>query len=146
MIQPTQKLKVFVYGSLRIGFFNYDKYLKGHVIKSELATIKGTLFHMINKGYPALLKGDDIVYGEVMTIDNYETVIEAMDKMEGYIGIDNKENEYNRIALDVVLENEKKAEKCYVYMYNLEKSEDFLQNKQYIKSGDWTENRKCDKI
>ncbi|MEO2683312.1 gamma-glutamylcyclotransferase, partial [Clostridium butyricum] len=28
----NKKINVFVYGSLREGFFNYDKYLKGKVI------------------------------------------------------------------------------------------------------------------
>jgi len=146
MIAPTQKLKVFVYGSLRTGFFNYDKYLKGHVIKSEPAKVSGTLYHMPNKGYPALLKGTDEVYGEVMTIDNYDVVMEAVDKMEGYLGVDNKENEYNRLALDVHLLDTDKVEKCYVYMYNLEDSKEFIENREYIPHGDWTKNRECGNI
>lgn len=146
MIAPKQKLKIFVYGSLRTGFFNYDKYLKGHVLKTERAKVSGTLFHMPNKGYPALLNGIDEVYGEVMTIDNYEDVIESMDKMEGYLGVNNKENEYNRLILDVKLIDENKVEKCYVYMYNLEYSKEFIENREYINHGDWTKNRRYDRI
>ncbi len=33
MLEPKVKRKIFVYGSLRTGFFNYEKYLKGKVIK-----------------------------------------------------------------------------------------------------------------
>lgn len=146
MIAPTQKLKMFVYGSLRTGFFNYDKYLKGHVIKAEPAKVNGTLYHMPNKGYPALLKGTDEVYGEVITVDNYETVMEAIDEMEGYLGIANKNNEYNRVVLDVHLLDTNELEKCYVYMYNLEEDKDFLDNREYLPHGDWTKNRKHDKI
>lgn len=146
MIAPIQKLKIFVYGSLRTGFFNYDKYLKGNVIKTQPAKINGRLFHMIDKGYPALIKGVDEVYGEVMTLDNYESVIEAMDNMEGYLGIDNEGNEYNRMALDVKLIDENKVEKCYVYMYNLDNNKEFIENREYIIHGDWTRNRECGKI
>ena len=36
MLEPKVKRKIFVYGSLRTGFFNYEKYLKG---KRELYII-----------------------------------------------------------------------------------------------------------
>ncbi len=45
---------------------------------------------MPKKGYPALIEGDGFVYGEVMTILDYENVINAMDLMEGYLGVNNK--------------------------------------------------------
>lgn len=146
MIEPTQKMKIFVYGSLRTGFYNHEKYLKGHVIKTEPAKVKGKLFHMPNKGYPALLKGSDEVYGEVITIDNYEEVMKAIDEMEGYFGVDNKENEYNRVVLDVYLIDRNEFEKCYVYMYNLEETKEFIEKREYLPHGDWTINRKYDKI
>ena len=45
---------MFAYGSLREGFFNYDKYLKGNVISNRRAKIKDVvLYHMPYKGYPA---------------------------------------------------------------------------------------------
>ncbi|MGL5354825.1 MAG: gamma-glutamylcyclotransferase family protein [Clostridium sp.] len=146
MKAPTQKLKIFVYGSLRTGFFNYNKYLKGHVIERKIGKVNGRLFHMKNKGYPALIEGDDEVYGEVMTIDNYVDVVKAMDEMEGYKGMNNAENEYNRLILDVKLIDENKAEKCYVYMYNQKDSSEFIENREYLEHGDWTKNRDCGKI
>ena len=34
MLEPKEQKKIFVYGSLRPGFFNYDKYLMGKVSDS----------------------------------------------------------------------------------------------------------------
>lgn len=138
MIQPTEKLNIFVYGSLRTGYFNYDKYLKGHVKSVKLGRIKGELYHMHHKGYPALLDGDNYVYGEVMEIIDYKEVMIAMDKMEGYLGEGNKDNEYNRIPLDVEIIDGNEMEECYVYKYNLVDNNEFLENREYVSCGDWT--------
>ncbi|MGL5381641.1 gamma-glutamylcyclotransferase family protein [Clostridium sp.] len=137
MLAPNEKINIFVYGSLRTGFFNYDKYLKGKVLSSKKAKLKGSLFHMPNKGYPALLDGEDYVYGEVMEISPYEDVIKALDTMEGYYGPSNRENEYNRIILDVELEDSSETEKCYVYKYN-RVDDEFIKHREYVSNGDWT--------
>lgn len=138
MIQPIEKLNVFVYGSLRMGYFNYDKYLKGHVKNVRSARVKGKLYHMPNKGYPALVDGNDYVYGEVMEIDNYKEVMVSMDEMEGYFGEENKDNEYNRIPLNVEILQSNSIEKCYVYKYNLIHDKEFIAHRQYVDSGDWS--------
>lgn len=137
MIKPTEKRKIFVYGSLRTGFFNYDKYLKGNVLNCEAAKIKGKLFHMPNKGYPAVLDGDDYIYGEVMTVDNYEEVMVAMDEMEGYHGENSADNEYTRTVMDVEIVETCTIEKCYVYKYGLNDEDEFNKHKIYISHGDW---------
>ena len=49
MLEPKVKRKIFVYGSLRTGFFNYEKYLKGKVIKSELGRVKGLYIICLKK-------------------------------------------------------------------------------------------------
>ncbi|MGG5461991.1 gamma-glutamylcyclotransferase family protein [Clostridium sp. B9] len=137
MLEPRIKRKIFVYGSLRTGFFNYDKYLKGKVIKSELGRVKGKLYHMPHKGYPALIEGDDWIYGEVMTILDYENVINSMDLMEGYLGLNNKDNEYNRIEMEVDMIGKKSTEKCYVYYYAMNDKETFEKNSVLIEDGNW---------
>lgn len=137
MLEPRIRRKIFVYGSLRTGFFNYEKYLKGKVIKSELGRVKGTLYHMPKKGYPALVQGDGFVYGEVMTILDYEKTIEDMDVMEGYLGPLNENNEYNRVEMDVEILGKNSPEKCYVYYYNRDKEEDFKKDSILIEDGNW---------
>lgn len=140
MLAPTEKLKVFVYGSLRSGFFNYDKYLKGHVLSVEKATIKGKLYHMPYKGYPAIIDGEDTIIGEVMELKDFEKVMIPMDRMEGYYGANNKNNEYTRVIEEVTLESGK-VEKCYIYRYNTNLDKRLESLGEYIPSGDWTNGR-----
>lgn len=137
MLEPKEQKKIFVYGSLRTGFYNYDKYLKGKVKDAKLGKVKGKLYHMPHKGYPALLEGEDVVFGEVMTIKNFEEVMIPMDKMENYYGTNDSRNEYNRIVMDVELENGK-TESCYVYYYAMNDEEVFNGNSIYVENGDWT--------
>ena len=92
---------------------------------------------MTKKGYPALIEGDGFVYGEVMTILDYENVINAMDLMEGYLGVNNKNNEYNRIGMDVEILGKKSSEKCYVYYYAMNDKDDFENNSILIQDGNW---------
>lgn len=136
MLEPREQKKIFVYGSLRTGFYNYDKYLKGKVSDTKLGNVKGKLYHMPNKGYPALLEGEDIVIGEVMTIKDFEEVMIPMDKMENYYGPNDIRNEYNRIIMDVKLENGE-TESCYVYYYAMNDEEVFNENSIYVSNGDW---------
>lgn len=136
MLEPREQKKIFVYGSLRTGFYNYDKYLKGKVNDAILGKVKGKLYHMPHKGYPALLEGEDIVIGEVMTLKNFEEVMVPMDEMENYYGVNDSRNEYNRIVMDVELEDGK-IESCYVYYYAMNDEEVFSKNSIYINNGDW---------
>ena len=92
---------------------------------------------MSKKGYPALIEGDGFVYGEVMTIIDYENVINAIDLMEGYLGVNKKNNEYNRIEMDVEILGKKSSEKCYVYYYGMNDKDDFENNSILIQDGNW---------
>ena len=72
-----------------------------------------------------------------MTILDYENVINAMDLMEGYLGVNNKNNEYNRIEMDVEILGKKSSEKCYVYYYGMNDKEEFENNSILIQDGNW---------
>ena len=39
MLEPREQKKIFVYGSLRTGFFNYNKYLMGKVNDSKVGKV-----------------------------------------------------------------------------------------------------------
>lgn len=127
--------KIFVYGTLMKGFVNYKKYLQGNVISVERAKTKGKLYHMENKGYPALNKGDDDVYGEVITLKSDSIIMENIDKLEQCHEKYKNENEYNKEVMKI-----KVGERSYelnTYMYNFEnpnsKNNEFI----HIPSGDW---------
>lgn len=135
-----KNINLFVYGSLREGFFNYDKYLAGKVSEKKDAKLENMkLYHMEYKGYPAITHGDETIIGEIMTINeaDYESTMKAMDKMEGFVSENNPENEYHRVILDVENLHTNEKEKCFVYFYNKDKDIDFEEKAQHIPSGDW---------
>ena len=137
-----KNINLFVYGSLRESFFNYDKYLKGKVVKRYDAKLENmNLYHMPYKGYPAITKGEDIVFGEIMIINenDYDETIKAMDEMEGFISENNPENEYHKVILEVENISTKEKEKCFVYFYNKENDTIFTEQSVYIPNGDWKE-------
>ena len=135
-----KNINFFVYGSLREGFFNYDKYLAGKVLKKMDAKLNNMkLYHMPYKGYPAITPGDNVILGEIMVIseDVYEETMKAMDEMEGFISENNPENEYHKVILEVENLETKEKEKCFVYFYNKDKDVNFIKQAEYVPSGDW---------
>ena len=136
------KINLFVYGSLRTGFFNYDKYLSGKVVEKKEAKLHNIeLYHMPYKGYPAIIKGQDSVVGEIMVIkeEDYDATMKAMDEMEGFISECNPKNEYDKIILEVENIHSNEKEKCYVYFYNKDNDKLFHSEATYIPNGDWKE-------
>lgn len=134
----SKNVNIFVYGSLRDGFFNYDKYLKGKVSLIEQAKVTNMdLFHMPYKGYPAILPGNGDVIGEVMVVEDYEDTMKALDKLEGFIGLGNSENEYNKTLLEVEILESGRKEKCYTYCYNKDIDFKFDSEAISIKDGNW---------
>ncbi|WP_297439196.1 gamma-glutamylcyclotransferase [uncultured Clostridium sp.] len=128
--------RFFVYGSLREGFYNYDKYLKGHVLTNELATTSGDLYHMEHKGYPALITGNRDIEGEVITVDNPEVLVKALDEMEHFYGLGNERNEYDRIEKEVKL-LDGTIEICYVYFYVDVQKKSFDRNYIHLAQDSW---------
>ncbi|WP_042351774.1 gamma-glutamylcyclotransferase family protein [Bacillus massiliigorillae] len=139
-------INLFVYGSLREGFFNYKKYLDGKVIEKRDAKLENMkLYHLPYKGYPALTFGEDTVYGEIMVIseEHYEETMNAMDKMEGFISEKNPENEYHKVILEVENLHTNEKEKCFVYFYNKDNDQLFDNSAIYIPHGNWKEHMLC---
>ncbi len=137
-----KRINLFVYGSLREGFFNYEKYLKGNVAETKAAKLANMkLYHMPYKGYPAIMFGKDTLIGEIMVLheESYEETMRAMDEMEGFISEGNPENEYHKVILEVENQETNEKEPCFVYFYNKDKDELFDSSAIYIPHGDWKE-------
>lgn len=135
-----KNINFFVYGSLREGFFNYDKYLKGKVVSIKPAKLENKIvYDMPYKGYPAIMEGNGTVYGEIMEVipDIYEEVMEAMDIMEGFKGEGNSENEYHKTLLEAVHLFDETKEECFVYYYNPSIDDRFEKEAVFIEDGDW---------
>lgn len=137
-----KNINIFVYGSLREGFFNYDKYLSGKISKKMNAKLNNVeLYHMPYKGYPAIINGQDSILGEIMVINeaDYDSTLEAMDAMEGFLSEGNPENEYHKMIFEVENLESNEIESCYVYFYNKDKDELFDYKAVYLPNGDWKE-------
>ena len=136
----NKNINIFVYGSLREGFFNYDKYLKGKVDSIKPAKINNVLlYHMPYKGYPAIMYGKGTVYGEIMEItpEIYDVTMRDMDEMEGFISENNPKNEYDKILMEVENLDTGSTEKCYVYFYNKDIDSKFTDESVFVSHGDW---------
>lgn len=134
---------LFTYGSLMENLFNYDLYLAGKVTGSpKKARIKGELYHLDSKGYPALLPGDDWVYGEIFELKEFSKEILPLDKMENYYGKGANNNEYERQLVEVEVFNEatekydlKETVYCYLYVPDHDKT--FATQSTYLPNGNW---------
>lgn len=127
--------KVFVYGSLRSGMFNYEKLLKGKVKGIESGTVYGELFHIENKDYPAVICGDRKIVGELMELKNFKDTLKELDELENYREGDNN-SEYIREIVEVSLKDGTK-EKAYFYKYNKEADRNKKDKLIKVDSGDW---------
>lgn len=123
--------KVFVYGSLRTDFWNYDKVLKNRVRQVQKGQIQGDLYHL-PAGYPAVIPGKGEVYGEVFTLSQ-DKILRSLDLLEGYMG-EGEENLYIRTKQKVRLEDGTE-EMCWVYIYVDVKAA--RKEGKYIAYGDW---------
>ena len=133
-----ENINLFVYGRLRPNFFNFDKYLDGKTLDIKPAVLKNmNLYHMPYKGYPAITPGDDVVFGEVITVKDYDSTVKAIDIMEGFLGENNTANEYHKILVEVEHIDSSKKEKCYTYFYNRDIDNNFIEQAIYIEHGDW---------
>ena len=101
-------VKIFVYGTLKKGYRNHDRYC-GNAICIEPATVNGKLYDT-GWGFPAMqLSGNpsDIVHGEIITIP--EDDLPAVDFLEGVPRL------YQRVEVMAVSEAEtESAAYCYV--------------------------------
>lgn len=128
--------KIFVYGSLRSDMFNYNKLLNGKVYKVYKGTIKGRLFHLDNKGYPAVIPGNENIFGELMELKDFNKSLEELDELENYTEDNNENCEYLRKEVKVKLEDGS-IEKAYYYEYNPESNINKNDNLLPVSYGDW---------
>lgn len=131
-------VRIFVYGSLREGHYNYDAYLKGKSQFISYGYVKGDLYTIEGVTYPALIEGEGTVIGEIYEV-NVE-VAKAIDELESYVEGD-PSNEYNRILCDIMDEQGKVIDVLPVYMFNMQREgkQGVLENR--IESGDYTKYR-----
>ncbi len=74
---------IFVYGTLKPGATNFDRYCGNKVIASHRAYIHGELYHFPSLGYPGTIHGHRQVHGFVLTFADVE-ILNDLDRLEDY--------------------------------------------------------------
>lgn len=131
-------VRIAVYGTLMEGLRNYNKCLAGRVQKIEYGTTSGILYHVPYLNCPALLRGNETVHIEIITLDgDINKIMKELDIIEGYISKDNKDNVYNRVMHKIYNKDTGKEEMLEMYEYNMSNEKASKDSMIYIPSGNW---------
>lgn len=132
------KQKIFVYGTLRKGMYNYDLYLRDEKSFRYYAYAKGSLMTILGRVYPAYLTdGQDMILGEIHEVS--DETMNSIDQLEGYLGEGNPKNEYNKELCDIYNEQGEVVEQAYIYVYNMENPSNVFTLGKDIESHDYVE-------
>ncbi|MFI1352740.1 gamma-glutamylcyclotransferase family protein [Streptomyces sp. NPDC020898] len=96
------RLPFFVYGTLRPGEPNHDRYLRGRIRSEEPGRLADAVLYD-GPGYPyAVEESGGVVYGELVDAlpGEYAGLLHALDELEGFAPGDPR-NLYERVARDV---------------------------------------------
>jgi gamma-glutamylcyclotransferase (GGCT)/AIG2-like uncharacterized protein YtfP len=94
-----EEIRVFVYGTLKPGEENYERYCKSYC-KAQAAMVLGRLYDL-PLGYPALTVGELPVYGFLLSFADSD-ILAILDELEDYSPtrpLD--QNEYFRVKTEV---------------------------------------------
>lgn len=93
-------IKVFVYGTLKPGEINYQRYCEGKVVEEQRAIACGQLYNL-PLGYPAMTLGETQVHGFLLTFAD-AVILSTLDELEDYDPNRRPdENEYNRQQVEI---------------------------------------------
>jgi len=109
-------VKVFVYGSLRNGEFNYARYLQNQSEFLGYGYVYGFLYVIDEKNYPALLPGNRFIKGEIYEVS--KQLAEEIDVMEEYHQSNNNTNGYNKLRVPVYDDQKNDLGDCPAYFFN----------------------------
>jgi gamma-glutamylcyclotransferase (GGCT)/AIG2-like uncharacterized protein YtfP len=76
-------LHVFVYGTLKPGEANFDRYCGNRVISRHRGYIQAELYHFPALGYPGAIPGTSQVHGYVLTFAD-AAILADLDALEDY--------------------------------------------------------------
>ncbi|MFE9253623.1 gamma-glutamylcyclotransferase family protein [Streptomyces sp. NPDC006879] len=98
------ELPFFVYGTLRPGQVNHDRYVLGRAVREERACLPGAALYE-GPGYPYAVRARaSMIAGDLVTAipAHYGGLLRALDRLEDYHGPGHPQNLYDRSALRVV--------------------------------------------
>jgi gamma-glutamylcyclotransferase (GGCT)/AIG2-like uncharacterized protein YtfP len=108
-------LHIFVYGSLKPGAANFDRYCRAKVVSSQRGYVDGDLYDLPSLGYPAAIHGRDRVHGFILSF-NDETILAKLDELEDYDARrQTSENEYIRELVTTYAIDENRCLSAWAY-------------------------------
>jgi len=127
-------LKVFVYGTLKVGGSNANPYDMVRVSSKKAYTL-GHLFN-VNNHFPAAIFGSEKsrIYGEIHEYSDPEETQTRLNRLEGCREENDPNNLYNHKTIEVFSNGE--VESCLAYEFNRE-----VNNLPIIPSGVWEINK-----
>ncbi|MCP8712677.1 gamma-glutamylcyclotransferase family protein, partial [Streptomyces sp. AC04842] len=110
-------LPFFVYGTLRPGEINHDRFLRGRTAREEPALLRGAVLYE-GPGYPYAVEGPEgEVRGELVTArpEAYAELLTLLDRLEEYVPGDPR-NLYDRVERPVVREADGTEVQAWLYV------------------------------
>ncbi|GHG52863.1 gamma-glutamylcyclotransferase family protein [Streptomyces griseocarneus] len=132
------RLPVFVYGTLRPGRRNHDRFLRGRTVAEVPATLRGAVLYE-GPGYPyAVAAPAGEVRGELITVapEAYDEVLAALDELEGHRPGDPR-NLYERVVCEVAVEGGGTV-RGWVYVAAERWARRLRAEGRTVPGGDWT--------
>ncbi len=136
----TERLPFFVYGTLRAGEGNWERYLKGRTIAQIPARLPAHKMYV--DMYPFITNATDgsQVIGELVYVEeeNYRPVLKDLDKLEGYEAATDS-GWYLRVVREVELTDEagqSNRVRAWVYHGGPEVISG-MDESQRVRDGDW---------
>jgi len=106
--------KVFVYGTLMTDMHNHHL-IKPFIKHLETAKTLGLLYDL-PYGYPAMISGEEEVWGEIIELKDVKEALKVLDRLEGYSGVESPRNLYNRTVQEIQILSGN-VQQAYVYFW-----------------------------
>ena len=134
MNSQQSEIRVFVYGTLKPGKFNYLAYCQGKTIAEIPAYTKGQLYHLL-PGYPAMTRGNNRVEGYLLSFSD-GSILQSLDNLEDYCETRASElNDYYRQQLPIYSLSDQSLGMAWCYLMTPEKIGEF--QGQLLKNYSW---------
>ncbi|MFJ8665455.1 gamma-glutamylcyclotransferase family protein [Streptomyces sp. NPDC093600] len=128
MSTAARELPFFVYGTLRPGAYNHDRFLLGRTVAEESARLTGALLYD-GPGYPYAVPAEGRtagtaggigagIAGDLVTAapGAYGELLAVLDRLEEYRGPGHPRNLYERVEREVVRARDGAAVRAWVYL------------------------------
>ncbi|WP_435613538.1 gamma-glutamylcyclotransferase family protein [Streptomyces sp. bgisy159] len=138
----ARPLPFFVYGTLRPGEANHDRFLRGRILREEPALLGGAVLHH-GPGYPyAVPEPGGRVTGELVTArpEAYAGLLAELDRLEEFRPGD-PHNLYERVARDVVRATDGAPVHAWVYLAAPAVTARLRAGGRLVEGGDWRARR-----